>query len=113
MSELSPTRVADPVRSLGVGEETKGERIARAFPRTSFRISVAFLAVGLLLMLVGIAAARPDQWLNAGLFFLVVTPVLRVLSVLVRAAFRRDWFLLACTIAVISVLVTTLTLAAW
>ena len=111
MSELTPTRVADPVTSLGVPEETKGERFARAFPRTSFRISVALLAIGLLLTLIGIAATRPDQWLNAGLLLLVVTPVLRVLSVLVRAAFRRDWFLLTCTLIVMGVLATTLTLA--
>lgn len=73
--------------------------------------AAALLAVGLALWMSGASPGAADWILNAGLFVLMATPVMRVIVSLAEYARMRDWFFAATTLTVLLVLLVTVTVA--
>jgi cell division protein FtsW (lipid II flippase) len=69
------------------------------------------LAVGLALWMSGAWPHAADWILNAGLFVLMATPILRVVVSVVEYARMRDWFFVATTMTVLLVLLVTVVVA--
>ena len=79
------------------------------------RLLFAGVATSATLLTAGLALwlFRPDSRpaglvLEAGLFVLMATPILRVIVSIVEYVRMRDWFFVATTLAVLSVLTVTL-----
>lgn len=73
--------------------------------------SAALLGVGLALWMSGAAPRTADWILDAGLFVLMATPILRVIVSVVEYARMRDWVFVATTVTVLLVLLVTVTVA--
>ena len=73
--------------------------------------AAALLAVGLALWLMGVSPRAADWILNAGLFVLMATPILRVMVSVAEYARMRDWFFVATTLTVLLVLLVTVLVA--
>ena len=69
------------------------------------------LAIGLALWMAGAWPHAADWILNAGLFVLMATPILRVVVSVIEYARMRDWFFVATTMTVLLVLVATVLVA--
>ena len=69
--------------------------------------SATLLAAGLALWLTRADSPSAGFLLQAGLFVLMATPILRVVVSIVEYIRMRDWFFVATTLAVLSVLTVT------
>jgi uncharacterized membrane protein len=75
-------------------------------------VSALGLVCGLCVWLAAPADWRALSLLQAGLMILMATPILRLCIAVVQFAHARDWFFVLTTAAVLTVLITTLMLAA-
>jgi hypothetical protein len=73
--------------------------------------AAVLLAAGLALWMAGATPRAADWTLNAGLFVLMATPILRVIVSLAEYARMRDWFFVATTLTVLLVLLVTVLVA--
>jgi uncharacterized membrane protein len=98
----------DPVTDLEIG------RLERNLGRLLFAGVVsasALLLAGLVMWMLHLAPQAANALLNAGLIVLMATPLLRVIVSLVEYVRMRDWFFVATTLAVLGVLLTSVTIA--
>jgi uncharacterized membrane protein len=70
-------------------------------------LSASCLAVGVVLWLVTPGSRGAARLLQAGLFILMATPILRVVVSIAEYIRMRDWFFVVTTLAVLAVLATT------
>ena len=75
---------------------------------TGVLVSATSLGLGLVIWLFAPSSRVADALLRAGLFVLMATPILRVIVSVVEYVRMRDWFFVATTLAVLSVLAVTL-----
>jgi len=71
---------------------------------TGVLLSAAALGLGLLIWLFSPSAPAADLLLRIGLYVLMATPILRVLVSVAEYVRMRDWFFVATTLAVLTVL---------
>jgi uncharacterized membrane protein len=76
-------------------------RLGRLFV-VSLTVSAMALAVGLAWYLVEPEASTSDRLLQAGLFALMATPILRVAVSTIAYVRMRDWFFALTTLAVLA-----------
>jgi hypothetical protein len=75
-------------------------------------VTVALLLIGMLLWLRSPAGEYTNTALGMGLFLLMVTPVLKLLSVMIDEVRARDWRFAALGVAVLALLAGSIALAA-
>ena len=75
-------------------------------------VSVALLLIGMLLWLRSPAGEYTNTALGMGLLLLMVTPVLKLLSVMIDEVRARDWRFAALGVAVLTLLAGSIALAA-
>lgn len=73
--------------------------------------AAALLFVGLVMWITGVGHGPANIILNAGLFVLMATPILRVIVSLAEYARMRDWFFVTTTLVVLAVLLVTVLVA--
>jgi uncharacterized membrane protein len=71
----------------------------------------ALLLAGLVMWMLNLAPQAANALLNGGLIVLMATPLLRVVVSLAEYVRMRDWFFVVTTLAVLSVLLTSVTIA--
>ena len=75
---------------------------------TGVFLSATALLLGLAIWLFAPTSRAADVLLRTGLFVLMATPILRVIVSVVEYARMRDWFFVATTLAVLTVLAVTI-----
>jgi uncharacterized membrane protein len=73
--------------------------------------STAFLAVGLVLQLLGVLPNIADDMTHTGLIILIATPVARVVASVVDFTISRDWLFTTLTALVLVILLGSLLVA--
>jgi uncharacterized membrane protein len=84
--------------------ETSFERIVSALMVVVFWIAFSALGAGLALWLATSATDTGAVAMAAGLLGLLLMPILRVVWAIATAVARRDWLMLAATVAVLVIL---------
>ena len=84
--------------------ETSFERIVSALMVVVFLIAFSALGAGLALWLATSATDTGAVAMAAGLLGLLLMPILRVVWAIATAVARRDWLMLAATVAVLVIL---------
>ena len=69
---------------------------------TGVALSSAFLALGLLVLLVLPSSVWSAHFLAVGLMILIATPMLRVLVSIVESLRMREWFFVVTTVVVLT-----------
>lgn len=87
-----------------IAEPFRLERLVAGVLRIGLSISLALLALGLILTLNQTAPEAADRLLRVGLMILMATPVARVVVSAVSYAAEGDWQFFAITLSVLAVL---------